>query len=314
MTKITEASNLGKLGVPDNLVGKIAQAYKLKHDEEFNTLKTKGEMKANLKNGKLIIGISPDGKIASLGKEGGWGAGKSVKLTVDGSQEWANTITDALNLVPGRGWKWFASESSSAGESRPDKWQQKYHKQRDEADDTLIAFSRLLDKVYEKKISSDAKEYAQDVRDHVIQILDRSADVDMHPEDHRNRDDNSDLRAAHDNFKLLHFIANSGDPFLQIAKQAHTGHFGVHRISQYLENKIERYDGYGTNEETVAIFLRNEPLAAQKIVQHFSNELRKLRDDAIGAKGDAKLSNRKALPKVKKAWESYKADGSVKKL
>ena len=314
MTKITEASNLGKLGIPDKLVGKIHSKYKLKHDAEFNALKTKGEMKANLKNGKLIIGISPEGKIASLGKEGGWGAGKSVKITIDGSQDWANSITDALNLVPGRGWKWFAATSTTSGESRPDKWQQKYHKRRDDADDTLIAFSRLLDRVYAKKISSDAKEYADDVREYVIQILDRSADTTLHPEDHGNRDNNSDLRTAHDNFKLLHFIANSDDPFLQIAKKAHTGHFGVHRLSQYLENVIKRYDGYGTNEETVAIFLRNEPLAAQKIVKYMSNELKKLRDRAISAKGGDKMSNTMSLPKVKKAWESYKADGSIKKL
>ena len=87
MTKITEASNLGALGVPDELVGKIHKRHDLDHDTEFETLKTKGQMQAKLKDGRLIIGVSPEGQIASLGKDSGWSASKTVYLTIDGQRE-----------------------------------------------------------------------------------------------------------------------------------------------------------------------------------------------------------------------------------
>lgn len=313
MTKITEASNLGALGVPDKIVGAVHKRHKLPHDSKFEELKTKSQMKVKLKDGKLIIGISPEGKIASLGKDSGWGASKSVYLTIDGKEEYARNVTDALNLVPGRGWKWFASDVRG-GDYRGGDWQKEREAKEIKTDDTLIAFSRLLDRVYAKKIKADAREYASDVREFAIKLLDRDAENMMEPDSYKQDPSYSEMRDAQKNFKLLHMIANSDDPFMVIAKRAYDGYFSVHRLSQYLESVIKRYDNFGTTEETVAIFLRNEPLAAQKIVKYLSNELKKLRDSAIGAKGEDAMAQKMSLPKVKKAWESYQKSGKTKPL
>ena len=313
MTKITEASNLGALGVPDKIVGAVHKRHKLPHDAKFEELKTKSQMKVKLKDGKLIIGISPEGKIASLGKDSGWGASKSVYLTIDGQEEYARNVTDALNLVPGRGWKWFASDVRG-GDSRGGEWKKEWEEKEIKDESTLLTFTRLLDRVYAKKIKADAKEYAKDVREFAIQILDRDEQNAMDPESYKQDPSYGDLRDAQRNFKLLHMIANSEDPFLVIAKKAYEGYFSINRLTQYLETVIKTYKGYSVGEEGVAKFLRNEPLAAQKIVKFMSNELKKLRDNAIEAKGKDRIAKKMSLPRVKKAWESYKKDGSVKPL
>lgn len=308
MTKITEASNLGALGVPDELVRKIHKRYKLPHDAEFQELKTKSQMQALLKDGRLIIGVSPEGNIASLGKNAGWDASSRVSLIVDGEERTANSMKDALAQVPGRGWKWFASNHGSHGQTRP--WRSKYGMEQEatrEADDeAILDMLHALDRIYAKPLKTSAEKYAVDIRDHLVQSIDKSADDDVYSTD-------TNFNDVHVSFKIMKAIAASDNPFTDLANFENRYNEHYPDFSRYIGKILADSTYHYEQRSSLGKFLRNEKLAVQKIVKYAINMLKQRRDRALGATGNDKISKSVKL-RVKKAWESFKKGGDIKPL
>ena len=321
MKKITEASTLSGLGVPGDVVKKIHTEFGviLDHDHEFEELATKGQMQAKLKKGKLIIGFSPRGDIASI-REGGQRHTRYYGTIGTEELDSSASMKDMLTNFTGRGWKWFATVRN---------WRDKnYHEFRGEQGDTDSnwekekAFTEKLEKVHGPKFRKEAAQYAEDIKDVLIAFA--SGDEERPDDRYRQRNEAHPstlymgmLRKA---MLKLRKVANSETPHNEFSPSRYDdlgfnrNKYGIDGMmdANLSEPKVE-YD-FQKMDDKSGKFIRNAKLATAKVAQLFLRELRAYRDDVIDAAKEQRASttNKRSLGKVKKAWESYKHTGKVK--
>jgi len=307
MKNITEASTLSGLGIPDNIVKRIHTEFSptLKHDHEFEELKTKGQMQTKLKRGKLIIGFSPKGDIASM-REGGKRHTRYYGTIGSEEVDSSASMKDMLTNFSGRGWKWFATV---------DGWRDKpYHEfRRQETPNYEIhdAFKDKLEKVHGPKLRKEAAQYAEDIKEFLVTFA-TGDEVKVDKHRWRGDADPNDLymgklrRAMHN----LRKVASSDTPHHEFSPKGIAD-----LIDQNVGEPKVDYDFQKVDDKS-GKYMRNAKLGTAKVAQLVLRKLRAYRDDVIDAakKDRASQTKKRSLGKVKKAWESYKDSGKVNVL
>lgn len=322
MKKINEASTLSALGATKQDVAKIHQGnINIPHDMEYEPVKTKGEAKAYLQQGHLVLGKSADGSFASIimqNRDLRYSSGRTetnYRVTFDGESHQTPSLKDALSRLPGRGWTFYRSvkdlDTRFGGNVDDSEW--------DDEIDHMDKEVEKIERIYGKQLKTEARKYAQEVRRAISSVVTQ----DKRTSSYRFSDNTAAkslerLKAAYDK---LTAIAKSKTPFSTLAsastKPWATGGRGFPSlVGREVATNFSDFGSFYHIPGQAGRWAKQTPASTAKIVRFALSELRKIRDDAFRSYHKPKdpIEAEPYSLRVKEAYDRFVESGEVNSI